>query len=331
MRESSAERRTIQGMSDSLSRLPSDFVQTVLGLCGEDGRHWLRTLPDRLNDLAERWSLTILPPFDLSFHYVAPALRSDGTPVVVKLGRPDDEFAREMAALRRYDGNGMVRVLDAWPERNALLLERIVPGTMLTDLVLAGRDDEATAFLADTMVRIRRSAPTGEDAAPFPTAAEWGIGIHRLRERFDGGTGPFPVALVEEAEAHWRDLIASTGEPAFVHGDLHHFNLLRTADGEYIAIDPKGLIADPCYEVGPLFHNPNPYYANHPDARKMAARRIAILSERTGFSRERVRAWAIAQTVLSAWWYIEDSDADFDLDRLREPLLCAEHVAATDL
>ena len=37
----------------------------------------------------------------------------------------------EIAALRLFDGRGAVRLLDADPERGALLLERVEPGTML--------------------------------------------------------------------------------------------------------------------------------------------------------------------------------------------------------
>jgi streptomycin 6-kinase len=305
--------------------LPASFVKTVTDLCGETGQVWLETLPRQLSELADHWSITIGPPFPLSFHYVAPATRSDGSPAVVKLGRPDAEFFQEYAALQWFHGNGMVRILDALPDRRALLLERILPGDMLADLFDAGKDDEATAIIAETMRRIRRPVPEGDAASLFPTATEWGAGLCSLRDRFGGGTGPLPRHLVEEAEDCWHNLLVSSSTLAFLHGDLHHFNVLRSMDGDYVAIDPKGLIADPCYEVGPLFYNPGPHFARHPDARRLTERRVTILSERTGFSRERIRAWGLAQAVLSAWWCIEDGA---DLDAGQETILCAEHLAA---
>ena len=35
-------------------------------------------------------------------------------------------------------------------------------------------------------------------------------------------------------------------------------------------------------------------------------RRIAILAERLGFDRQRLKAWAICHSVLSAWWDLTD-------------------------
>jgi streptomycin 6-kinase len=37
-------------------------------------------------------------------------------------------------------------------------------------------------------------------------------------------------------------------------------------------------------------------------------RRIAILAERLGRERLRLRDWAFAHAVLSAWWSVEDSE-----------------------
>lgn len=39
-------------------------------------------------------------------------------------------------------------------------------------------------------------------------------------------------------------------------GDLHHFNILRAHRQPWLAIDPKGLVGDPAYEVGAFLYNP---------------------------------------------------------------------------
>ena len=72
--------------------LPSSFSQTIVELYKDQGRAWLQALPALLDELAETWSLTLQSHFtNLSFNYVTPALRADGTPAVLKVGVPNPE------------------------------------------------------------------------------------------------------------------------------------------------------------------------------------------------------------------------------------------------
>jgi streptomycin 6-kinase len=184
----------------------------------------------------------------------------------------------------------------------ALLLERLEPGTQL--VALCEEDDEAaTGVAAFVMRKLWRPVPA---AHSFPTAADWGRGLLRLREHFGGGTGPFPRRLVEEAESLFEELLASAGEPVVTHGDLHHGNILKAARDPWLAIDPKGLVAEPAYEVGALLRNPMPQLLRLPHPVRATERRIAQLSDELGFDRARVRGWGLAQAVLSEWWTIED-------------------------
>jgi streptomycin 6-kinase len=86
-----------------------------------------------------------------------------------------------------------------------------------------------------------------------------------------------------------------------IHGDFHHFNVLSSGSG-WAAIDPKGVIGHPEYEVGPLMINPWPGFLNGANPRVQAERRLSILSERLGFPRQRLLDWALCHAVLSAWW-----------------------------
>lgn len=307
-----------------ITPIPDAFARTIVGQHGEAGREWLRTLPERIAYLAAQWELTVGPPFaPLSYNYVAPARRADGTKVVLKVGVPHREPLTEIAALRLLDGHGIARLLDADEASGALLLERVAPGTMLTDLY-PERDDEATAIAASVMRHLWRRLSPGE-AHPFPTVADWARGMNRMRAHFGGGTGPFPALLVEEAEALFRDLLASQTETVLLHGDLHHYNILRCADderGPWLAIDPKGLVGEPAYEVGALLRNPHIDFAA-PDAGRLLARRIGIVSEELGIDRARIRGWSLAQAVLSAWWTIEDGGDDW-----QPAIACAERMAA---
>jgi streptomycin 6-kinase len=296
-----------------MQKLPENFVKTILGVYEEIGQSWLDALPQILDAAAERYALTIGAPYDLSFNYVCRATRRDGTPVVLKLSPPNQEFHSEIAALRHYnatqacvafkDVRGCVQLLEADPDAGMMIMEQIRPGKPLRGLP----DDEATHIAAEVMSKLWRPLPADHQ---FPTVAKWAEGLQRLRADNGGGTGPLPAHLVERAEATYRELLASAPSPVLLHGDLHHDNILSATRAPYLAIDPKGLAGEPAYEVGPLFYNPQPELYQVPDLAQVLGRRLAILVEHLQMDRQRLLACAFAHSVLSSAWSLEDNDYD---------------------
>jgi streptomycin 6-kinase len=301
-------------------------------------RLWLEEqLPHVLDDCASRWSLELLPPFaNLSYNYAAPAMRSDGTRVVVKAGfiPADKELISEMAALTHWNGHGAVRLLESDLDQGILLLERLEPGRPIGEL---DDDQEALSVAATVLEQLWRAGPpprplppaphpsaaAASSPSPFPLTRDWGKGFTRLRSHFGGGTGPLPAALVERAERLWSELEDSQTEPAvLLHGDLNFGNVLSAEREPWLAIDPKGIIGEPVYDTGIFLRDPvaRILAADQPD--RFLARRIDQLAERLGFPRYRIRDWGLAQAVLSAWWNIEDEGYGW------EPALrCAEALA----
>jgi streptomycin 6-kinase len=296
--------------------LPDSFVRTLSEAFGAKGVAWLKRLPALVAECERRYALTILPPFALSYNYVAPAVRADGADVALKLGVPNPELLTEIVALRHYGGRGIVQLLDADEEQGILLLERLKPGTTLLSLA---DDEEATAIAAQVMGRLWRPPPAGHS---FPSVARWAAGMARLRHEFDGGSGPFPARLVALAEALFADLLGSMGGPVLLHGDLHHENILRAERQPWLALDPKGVVGEPAYEVGALLRNPLPQLLSWTRPERVQARRVDILAEILGFDRQRMVAWGVAQAVLSAWWSYEDHGHGWE-----PAIACAELLA----
>ena len=292
-----------------------EFARTMVSVYGERGREWVERLPDVVRGCSERWNLRVSAPFpNLTFNFVAPAELDDGTRAVLKIGVPNPELLTELGALRHFDGRGSARLLAADEDAGAMLVERVEPGTPLFDF----DDEAATSIAAGVMRQLWRPAPTDH---PYPTVARWGEGFKRLRARFPDG-GPFPRPLLEQAESLFADLLASSSPPVVFHGDLHHWNILRADRAPWLAIDPKGVVGEPAYEVGALLRNPLPRLLEQPNPDKVTARRVAQLSEELGFDRERVRGWGLAQAVLSAWWCVEDG-----VDCMGLALACADLLA----
>lgn len=287
--------------------LPAEFQRTITDGFGADGVRWLQTFPTLLNRLANQWSLDLLPPYNLSYNYVTPAVRADGTPVVLKVGVPNDELTSEMAALRHYDGRGMVRLLEGNEDAGAMLLERITPGVPLADT----KDDEkATRIAAEVIRRILIPAPPDPEGK-LRTAAGWLSGLQRLRKEFGGGTGPFPTRMVEQAEHAAQEILASSGPPMLLHGDLHHWNILTSEREGWLALDPKGVVGEAEMEICQWMVNLWPENADHAALRRQAERRLAIFHEMLGFNLQRMRMHALVRGLLSNWWtYEERKQAD---------------------
>ncbi len=263
----------------------------MIEVFGAAAEQWLMALPQILEDCEQRWNLRLHAPFALSYGYVAPATRADGTQVVIKARVPDSETRWEIDALRAYAGEAAVRLLDFDAAAGVMLLERIAPGTMLKDVE---DDDEATVIGAGIIVSLLRPPP---DGSTFPTLQMQAKALADLRGRYDGGTGPLPQVLVARAESTFSDDASS--EAALLHGDVHHENILLDRERGWLAIDPHGVIGEPAYETGTFLSN---HLMHRHDPARVLERRVGVLSEQLAMDRERIIEWALAFCVLSACW-----------------------------
>jgi streptomycin 6-kinase len=299
-----------------MMNLPADFVQNMKDVFGEDGVQLLSDLPKLIDEFSGKWGLSEVEPVsNLSFNFVAFAKRA-GEDVVLKLGVPREELVSEMAALKLYNGSGACSLLEHNEERGALLLERLRPGIMLSDLE---DDDERTHIGADVMMKLWRDPVESDSLLSYPQQqaaglhkfiklSDWFDALKRIRPRFDGGTGPFPKEALEKVEGFLPELFMDT-DVKLMHGDFHHFNIL-SSDRGWLVIDPKGVIGPAGYEVGPFMINP---WDDIPDSHQFKAqteRRVSILADRLGWVREKIIHWSMAHAVLSAWWNIEDGMQD---------------------
>jgi streptomycin 6-kinase len=201
-----------------------------------------------------------------------------------------------------------------------MLIERIRPGTMLSAL-LSEREEEATTVAAGIMRASTLAVPNNDH--DFPNVADWaGRAMRSLRDTFNGGTGPFPRRIVEEAERAFDELIASTAEPKLLHGDLHHTNILASDECGWLAIDPKGVVGDIGYETATFIRNELPADVGSEQTRRLIARRVDQLAEALNLDRERVRRWALAHCVMSAWWDYDENGS------WRPTIVIAEHLSA---
>src|SRR5512132_4472183 len=79
----------------------------------------------------EQWELRADgDPTDGPGSLVQPVRTPDGSRAVLKIGSADADSGHEHLVLRRWGGNGAVRLLSADPPHRAILLERLRPETL---------------------------------------------------------------------------------------------------------------------------------------------------------------------------------------------------------
>jgi streptomycin 6-kinase len=246
-------------------------------------RAWLEQLPDANRELQDRWSLSLAAPFDsdeVSCAWVAPAVRSDGTSAVLKLGMPHMEGEHEIQALRFWDGNPTVRLLEAEEERNAMLLERCEPGTVLRQLP----EPEQDVVIAGLLRRLWRVP-----AAPHPfrplalMTACWAD-----ETLADAARWP-DVGLVQAGLRLFEELPRTAPTHVLLATDLHAGNVLRAQREPWLVIDPKPFVGDPAYDATQHLFNCERRLRADPHA---TIRRFAELLE---IDSERVRLWMFAR------------------------------------
>ncbi len=211
-----------------------------------------------------------------------PVRTADGTPALLKVGASDSEHL----VLRRWGGNGAVRLLRADPHQRVLLTERVAPTTLDTLPALQGCEIVAALYA-------RLHVPALPQLASATESLErWADRVHDLDLSV-----AVPRRLTEQALALTRDLVADTSE-VVLHGNLR-FSSVRAADREpWLAVDARPVNGDPHDELTPmLLHRWDDYSGRVRDG---VRHRFWTLVDTAGLDEDRARAWVIVRMVHAA-------------------------------
>lgn len=280
------------------------FVKNILTLYGDSGRKWLDSIPQIIKTYEQMWNLQVLPPYILTYNYVAPAKKIDGTKVVIKIGYPGDrEFQSEIDALEVFNGEGITKLLEADRKNTVILQKMVKPGIPLSSI---NDDEKATRILSSIMKKIRKPLPVTHQ---FTTISEWTKELSEYPHKYKTADNPpIPFKYIDMAQKLFEELIASSETPVLTHADLHHDNVLSSDRDEWLAIDPKGIVAEPMYETAAMTRNPYNKLKDMENIEEILRTRILILSEELEFDPKRIHKWCMAQTILSGVWSSDNTD-----------------------
>ncbi|WP_016825675.1 MULTISPECIES: aminoglycoside phosphotransferase family protein [Streptomyces] len=271
----------------------------------EAGRAFIAALPDLAASFLDRWDLRVTgTPLHGMSALVLPVDRADGTPAMLKLQLRDQETDGEPVALRLWDGDGAVRLLDHDEPTGVMLLERLDASRML-----AHRPDvhETVLVIARLLAHLH--------ATPAPAGMRrLGDMAHAMLERtpraLDRIPDPAARRVVADCAAAVREVADEPGD-RLLHWDLHDENVLASDRAPWLAIDPKPLAGDPGFDLWPALDN-------RFDADDIGWR-FDAMTDVLGLDRERARAWTYGRVLQNCLWEIEDGrpleDRDLEIAR----------------
>lgn len=273
-------------------RIPDELVESQHMYAGEPGRAFIAGLPARVREFVDRWDLTVDgDPMHGMAALVLPVVRADGTPAAVKFQLLDEETEGEPVALRTWDGDGAVRLLDHDADTGTMLLERLDSGRMLSTMADTRK---AVLVLAELLARLTATpAPAGMRTLAA-IAAEM---VEELPGALKSITDPGERALVERCGGAVREVMGEAGD-RMLHWDLHFENVLASDREPWLAIDPKPLAGDPGFDLWPALDNKF-------DADDVLWR-FDAMTEVLGLDRERARAWTLGRVLQNPLWEVQD-------------------------
>jgi streptomycin 6-kinase len=274
------------------------FTQNIMNMLGETGKGWLTSLPNTMEFLSAQWKLKNLIPVDnMTFNYVVKAITDTNRPVILKISADEKSISDEIQALKYFDGRGSVQLIAHNEKYHALLLQQAVPGITLKSLYSSRMEYVMDCYIGTMEKLHNRNLPRQHN---YRHIHDWLTAIDKLTSH------DCPPYLIKKAIALKKELLASITIEIFLHGDLHHDNILK--DEEYwLAIDPKGVVGEPEFEIAAFDFMYVKELANMDDVNNIFEARINLLAQKAQLNPQRIKDWIFVRLILMVAWHVEDN------------------------
>jgi streptomycin 6-kinase len=189
--------------------------------------------------------------------------------LVLKIPFQGEELDSGFRAALAMSGTIGPKVLKGDPATGAILMERIRPGTKLMDGQLS--EEERLEIFAEKIQLLQKLPVEGM----LPT------------KNFYSQSHPLLDNLLSSGQAD-----------CFLHGDLHHENILLSGADQWIVIDPKGLRGEPEFEAAAWIRNPAQNLKTEQEIQRQTEVRLTQMESVLGWDPWRMIAWTWLSFVL---------------------------------
>jgi streptomycin 6-kinase len=228
--------------------LDADSRDRLVARFGEGVHSWLAALPGLVELCCQRWHLELDDVVPRDGCCVFTGRQYDARGVVLKLTPDLAIAAAEALALRAWAGTAhVVDLIDAKLDAGALLLEKIEPGTEVSDQ----QELPEASEMAELLTGLR--CTPGDYVGQLPTLAQRMDAMFSLTGGLLSNPRVSPLvapSLLAHGHRLARELAAAGGAPGLLHGDLHLSNILHGGPGRgLVAIDPGPRLGDRAWDA----------------------------------------------------------------------------------
>lgn len=282
-------------------------------------------MEDLMQFPAKRLVTQRAPIYENEYKSIYTGVSNEFGPVILKYDTNIPQLKSEYHMLAKLNGHHSCKVYAFNEDKGQLLEERILPGTKL-------RAEKSMEKRLDAFAEVFEAIHIDvvEDAQAR-------TGEHKLLRR---GTSSYldwlekeyeycetEIKVLEDAEKDevmvqklfsWKnyalqaltigkELFEKYPDRVLLHGDLHHDNLLLREDGDYVFVDPKGVVGPKIFDLPRFILNELETEYDEDDVAHIKSV-ITTLCEKLDYPEEDVQKLFFMETVLANIWSMEDGE-----------------------
>jgi len=216
--------------------------------------------------------------------------------IFIKKSNDIPQLKSEYEMLLSLNGEHCCKVFSFDEKEGQLIEERIIPGTTLRKEKSLEKRLEAFRKI---FYAIHKPKTEGK------TYLDWLVGINNYCA--NNPVGEEWTKRAELAYSICSQMFNKYGERMLLHGDLHHDNILLGPKGNYIMIDPKGVIGPAILDL-PRFILNEIDTSYRESTMEHIEKVIERISDRFEYPLEDVQRCFVMEAILANVWCIEDGE-----------------------
>ena len=275
-------------------RIPELVKQRALSL-GELGKEWLKNIHYIVNQLKNKWNISIEDVIDGGSHALVCLVDFDKTLKIEIPDHSENSFMASVEALRLAKGHGYVCLYEYDLEYRAVLLERLGKPLSKLDYSVDSQLKLLTSALKQTWNMSLERTYLNNGLSSINWFEQY---VHERQDKLDKN-------VLLRFDEYLNEIRTSSNESEFVlvHGDGHNNNLLESKDGVFKFIDPDGMYFEKAYDLGVLMREYIDEYLENP--LDLGIQRSQLLSEFCNVDEKRIFMWGYLHMVATALILIE--------------------------
>lgn len=237
---------------------------------------------------------------------------------VLKIGNSKSkEFINEAKTLKEYKGRGFSRIFKADLKNGIILQELIEPGnTLREETSLDNRLEVFSKLYKNLHIEV-------DDSVGYPSYLDW---VCRITDYMSSREDCKELYVhMKKARDICIEISDVYSRKMLLHGDFHHDNILLSESGEYKIIDPKGIVADPVFDIPRFILNEFEDEITVELFEKIN-RVICVLGEKLDIPNEIIKKSLYVEVCMGMSWCVEDGASVDEYKHLMEIVCFAERI-----